>query len=201
MGNSERVFTVCLWSNRISLKQWIFWVTFWAAQRRHSAKNLRRKRLVSPSYRKKWGGIVNGLSKDRRWQFCISEAFWLHWFWLDALIPRRIPSPSFSCLSKFLVSCSSSLSVSSVHCVPVCLLKDRWASLLAIVQTSSVQGSSVFLSPCSVLAKSLTEVVASARAKLWAFLTACSPETWYFHSSSSGQTKCVLCVDTACLLI
>lgn len=91
--------------------------------------------------------------------------------------------------------------MSSVHCVPACLLRDRWASLLAIVQTSSVQGSSVFLSPCSVLAKSLTEVVAFAWAKLWAFLTACSPETWYFHSSSSGQNKCVLCVDTACLLI
>lgn len=83
----------------------------------------------------------------------------------------------------------------------MCLLKDRWASELAIVQMSSVQGSSLFLSPCSVLAKSLNDVVVPAWAKLWALPTASRPETWYFQSSSPGQTKCVLCVDTACLLI
>lgn len=58
------LFTVSLWWNRISLKQWMFWVTFWTAQRGHSAKKARRRRrLVSPSYRKKGSGIVSGLSK------------------------------------------------------------------------------------------------------------------------------------------
>lgn len=57
------LFTACLWSNRTSLKQWMFWVTFWTAQRGPSAKKPRRRRLVSPFYTKKETGIVSGLSK------------------------------------------------------------------------------------------------------------------------------------------
>lgn len=48
-----------MWSNRIHLKQWIFWVTFWTAQRGRSARNLRRRRLVSPF----WMGLLKPCQK------------------------------------------------------------------------------------------------------------------------------------------
>lgn len=182
---TERMLTVCMWLNRTHLRQWIFWVTFWTARRGHSARNLRRKRPVSAFCRKKWGGIVNALSKDRKSWFCISEALWLHHFWLNAVVPRRLSVVLFPCLSKFLARLPST---SSSGGVSGCPLQNRWASGLAMVHLSSIQGSSVLLSPCSVLPESLLNA-------------ASRPETCCFQCSSSGPAKCVPCVDTACLLL
>lgn len=169
----------------------MFWATFWTAQRGHSAKKpRRRRRLVSPSYRKKGSGTVGGLSKteDGRSALVKHSALVLAWCTYPQEIPLFI---LFLCHSKAFA--------------PALCLHCQWAVFLCASERGAELCSCLCLGEHSKGLRSpwvtvLCGPVAAGvcLAKLWA-QTPSRHETCCLLSLSSEQNECVLCVHTACL--
>lgn len=169
----------------------MFWATFWAAQRRHSAKKpRRRRRLVSPCYRRKGSGTVGGLSKTKDGSSALVKhsAVVLAWCTYPQENPFFI---LFVCHSK------PSAPALCLHC--------QWVVFLC----ASKRGAELCRCPClgqhskglhSPWVTVLCGPVAAGvcLAKLWA-PTPSRHGTSFLLSLSSEQSECILCVHTACL--